>query len=164
LIVPDLPLMQIFCWVDIFAISQHPGTAQMDDLDGLKDVIKDAEQTLMVLDPAGVVLTRIWCLFEAWHSSKRGVGHLSILSYGRDLDSMYTVSWKLGKAIRPLGQACLPFLLVLPYGPWPPEIPHPILLLSRCSSTWMSPRPKPQSKKTCIALSRTSSLTWACRL
>ena len=37
----------------------------MDDLLlDLKEVVADAQQTLMVLDKEGAILTRIWCLYE----------------------------------------------------------------------------------------------------
>ncbi len=65
---------------------QHPGQKMMDDLQFLKDVLADSERTLMVLDPKGLILTRIWCLFEVWHSTRTGASKLSILSYDQDVD------------------------------------------------------------------------------
>ena len=64
--------MQVFLWLDIFAINQHPGTNQQNDLMGLKEVVEDADKTLMVLDRQDAVLTRIWCLYEAWLTSRAG--------------------------------------------------------------------------------------------
>jgi hypothetical protein len=81
----------VFVWIDIFAMHQHPGQDMLTDLKFLKEVLADAERTLMVLDPTGMILTRIWCLFEAWHSTRRGASKLSILSYERDLPSMQKV-------------------------------------------------------------------------
>lgn len=34
--------------------------SQMNDLAALREVVQDAEQTLMILDKQGAVLTRIW--------------------------------------------------------------------------------------------------------
>ena len=39
---------------------------------GLQDVVFDSERTLMVLDEAGAILSRIWCLYEAWKTSLKG--------------------------------------------------------------------------------------------
>ena len=69
-------------WLDIFAINQNEGASQGDDLSQLKEVVEDCDQTLMVLDNEGFVLTRIWCLFEAWHSGKKGKNALKLLAYG----------------------------------------------------------------------------------
>ena len=66
------PCMQVLLWLDIFAINQHPGTNQQNDLMGLKEVVEDADKTLMVLDLQGVILTRVWCLYEAWLTSRAG--------------------------------------------------------------------------------------------
>ena len=42
---------EIFVWLDVFAINQNEGASQGDDLAGqLKEVVEDAEQTLMILD------------------------------------------------------------------------------------------------------------------
>lgn len=50
----------MYLWLDIFAVNQHPGDNQRNDLGMLKEVVADSEQTLMVLDKNGTVLTRIW--------------------------------------------------------------------------------------------------------
>ncbi|KAG1671285.1 hypothetical protein FOA52_010856 [Chlamydomonas sp. UWO 241] len=78
---PLIPLGDVFVWFDIFAINQH---AFEGDLGRLQEVVSDAEQTLMILDQAGAVLTRIWCLYEAFHSGRKGPGCLALLSYGID--------------------------------------------------------------------------------
>ena len=49
---------------------------------GLREVVADAFHTLMVIDDKGAVLTRIWCLYEAWQTSRKGRGALVMLSYG----------------------------------------------------------------------------------
>ena len=57
---------------------------------GLKDVVVSSVQTLMVLDEQGSVLTRIWCLYEAWQTSLKG-RDLVILSYGIDVNALIEV-------------------------------------------------------------------------
>ena len=80
---PILQWHEIYVWLDIFAINQNEGASQGDDLSQLKEVVEDANQTLMILDKEGSVLTRIWCLFEAWHTGKKcRMGALRLLSYG----------------------------------------------------------------------------------
>lgn len=55
-------------WLDILAINQHPYLDPkgllLDDVSALADVIKATQSTLFCLDNKGVVLTRIWCLYE----------------------------------------------------------------------------------------------------
>lgn len=51
-------------WVDIFAVSQHPSSDQVDDLSNLKTAINQSQATLVCLDRAGTPLTRVWCLYE----------------------------------------------------------------------------------------------------
>lgn len=59
------PDSEPYFWIDIFAVNQHPGAAQQDDLKGLEDAITSATKgTLLILDKEGLTLTRIWCLFE----------------------------------------------------------------------------------------------------
>ena len=55
------------------------------------EAVHDAEETLMVLDPEGSLLTRIWCLYEAWQSSKAGDNKLRMLSYGLDFKKLEKV-------------------------------------------------------------------------
>ena len=77
---------EIYVWLDIFAINQNKGACQGDDLSQLKEVVEDADQTLMILDREGSVLSRIWCLYEAWHTGKKGKDALKLMAYG--------VSWE----------------------------------------------------------------------
>ncbi|KAG2487965.1 hypothetical protein HYH03_013405 [Edaphochlamys debaryana] len=51
-------------WLDIFAVNQHPGAEQKDDLDNLKTAIRLSQATLVMLDAAGTPLERVWCLYE----------------------------------------------------------------------------------------------------
>ncbi|KAK3288247.1 hypothetical protein CYMTET_4266 [Cymbomonas tetramitiformis] len=54
-----------FLWLDIFAITQHPGINQMNDLSRLEAAIARPESTtLLVLDEEGRPLIRCWCIFE----------------------------------------------------------------------------------------------------
>ncbi|GAX79018.1 hypothetical protein CEUSTIGMA_g6458.t1 [Chlamydomonas eustigma] len=46
----------ICVWIDIFAINQHPGREQVDDLAHLQNVIRQAQSTLLILDDTGQVL------------------------------------------------------------------------------------------------------------
>ncbi|GFR47675.1 hypothetical protein Agub_g9420, partial [Astrephomene gubernaculifera] len=70
---PPLSDEEVFVWLDIFAINQHEITDETDfDLAAVAEAVHDAECTLMVLDAEGTVLTRIWCLYEAWQSMKAG--------------------------------------------------------------------------------------------
>jgi hypothetical protein len=69
---PILTPAQVFIWLDIFAINQHPGEGQRGDLGNLKEVLADADQTLMCLDQKGAVLTRIWCVFFFSRCRQRG--------------------------------------------------------------------------------------------
>jgi hypothetical protein len=55
----------VFLWLDVFAVSQHPGDHQKDDLTRLEATIARADcTTLVVLDEAGIPLTRCWCVYE----------------------------------------------------------------------------------------------------
>lgn len=64
---PSLPQFECFFWLDIFAVTQHPGREQKDDLDELAAAVKLAEKgVVFVMDNKGKALTRIWCLFELW--------------------------------------------------------------------------------------------------
>ncbi|KAG1659926.1 hypothetical protein FOA52_015364 [Chlamydomonas sp. UWO 241] len=74
---PVLPLTDVFVWFDLFAINQH---AFEGDLGRLQEVVADAEQTQMIIDQEGAVLTRIWCLYEAYQAGLRGPGSLALLS------------------------------------------------------------------------------------
>ncbi|KAG2485797.1 hypothetical protein HYH03_015508 [Edaphochlamys debaryana] len=77
---PEL-LEGTYVWIDIFAVNQHPGKTQADDLARLQEVVGASEGTLLVLDAAGLVLTRIWCLYEIWQTVRRwGPKGLRVLS------------------------------------------------------------------------------------
>ncbi|KAG1655308.1 hypothetical protein FOA52_007965 [Chlamydomonas sp. UWO 241] len=95
---PILTPAQVFIWLDIFAINQHPGEGQRGDLNNLKEVLADADQTLMCLDHKGAVLTRIWCLYEAWQSQRKGRGRLVIMSYDIKLEPLQQVFLELDVA------------------------------------------------------------------
>ena len=60
---------------------------------GLREVVADASHTLMVIDDKGAVLTRIWCLYEAWQTSRKGRGALVMLSYGIEFRPLEKVRW-----------------------------------------------------------------------
>ena len=68
----------IYVWLDILAINQN---FSGNDLSQLHEVIKFSQQTLMVMGD-GSCLSRIWCLYEAWHSGKKGKDALKLLAYG----------------------------------------------------------------------------------
>ncbi|KAG2425099.1 hypothetical protein HXX76_014008 [Chlamydomonas incerta] len=75
---------QVFVWCDIFAINQasHPSQVQADDLSQLKDCVEASAQTLLCLDDKGLVLTRIWCLYEIWNTVLAGgPPKLAVLGY-----------------------------------------------------------------------------------
>ena len=66
----------VFLWLDVFAVSQHPGEHQKNDLARLEATIARADcTTLVVLDAAGIPLTRCWCVYEFFvtllHSGER---------------------------------------------------------------------------------------------
>ncbi|GLC43211.1 WD repeat-containing protein 49 [Pleodorina starrii] len=72
---------QMFCWVDVLAINQHPGMQQARDLQDLEEAVRLARGTLVCLDPACTPFSRIWCLFEWWTTlSVRGLRHLVFLA------------------------------------------------------------------------------------
>ena len=66
-----------FLWLDIFAVTQHPGEHQAHDLTRLEATIARPEcTTLVVLDEAGGPLSRCWCIFEFFatllHAERHG--------------------------------------------------------------------------------------------
>ncbi|KAG1681630.1 hypothetical protein FOA52_014139 [Chlamydomonas sp. UWO 241] len=73
---------QVYVWIDAFAFNKHTGK----DLEQLKDVLGDAQETLLIVDPTGTSLTRAWCLYEAWQSCRIGKNRLLLLSYGVDFE------------------------------------------------------------------------------
>eukprot|EP00967_Tisochrysis_lutea_P157835 scaffold321287_cov18-Tisochrysis_lutea.AAC.1 len=62
----------VYIWLDIIAINQVPYATNkgllQDDVSSLSKVIDTVDSTLFFLDAQGVVLTRIWCLFEVWQT------------------------------------------------------------------------------------------------
>ncbi|GFR41736.1 hypothetical protein Agub_g2489 [Astrephomene gubernaculifera] len=83
---------QVFVWCDIFAINQHPGQIQADDLSQLKDCVVASKQTLLCLDDQGMVLTRIWCLYEIWNTVLvGGAPKLAVLGYDVKQDAFKEV-------------------------------------------------------------------------
>jgi hypothetical protein len=89
-----------YYWIDIFAVCQHRGDKKMEDLgllkrdsnsggsggsrnEGLAGVISRVKQrtTLVIMKDWDVMkpLTRTWCLFEIWMSSKVYGQHVRIL-------------------------------------------------------------------------------------
>ncbi|KAG2484060.1 hypothetical protein HYH03_017080 [Edaphochlamys debaryana] len=75
---------EVYVWVDIFAVNQHPGQEQDDDLAQLNTAITNASGgTLVVLDHQAGPLGRVWCLFEIWITVRdKGLGALHLLTYG----------------------------------------------------------------------------------
>ncbi|GLI71003.1 hypothetical protein VaNZ11_016119 [Volvox africanus] len=83
---------KVFVWCDIFAINQHPGQVQADDLAQLKDCVEASNQTLLCLDDKGLVLTRIWCLYEIWNTILAGgPPKLAVLGYDVNQDAFKEV-------------------------------------------------------------------------
>jgi hypothetical protein len=63
-----------FFWLDIFAITQHGGLFQQDELLQLESTVDVAQHTLVVIDDAlGIPLRRIWCIFEIYVSLRGGI-------------------------------------------------------------------------------------------
>ncbi|GFR45284.1 hypothetical protein Agub_g6392, partial [Astrephomene gubernaculifera] len=75
---------EVYVWLDIFAVNQHPGQEQQDDMAQLKNAITIASGgTLVVLDHEAGPLGRVWCLFEIWLTVReKGLGSLHLLTYG----------------------------------------------------------------------------------
>ena len=62
-----------FFWLDIFAITQHGGLFQAEELVQLEDTVIAAHSTLVVIDPSsGIPLKRIWCIFEIFITIEQG--------------------------------------------------------------------------------------------
>ena len=67
----------------------------------LREVVTDAKGTLTVMDKRGMVMTRIWCLYEAWHSLQKGNDNgLRVLMYGVDIVSIKFVSKSTSSKLR----------------------------------------------------------------
>ncbi|KAG1670169.1 hypothetical protein FOA52_000881 [Chlamydomonas sp. UWO 241] len=84
---PVLWWSEIYIWLDLLAVNPHQPRSPAQ-LRTRHEVIQDAKQTLMVLDPMGGVLGRTWCLYEAWLAARRGAPYLVMLSYGVDLEPL----------------------------------------------------------------------------
>ena len=52
-------------FADIFAVNQHPGAEQKDDLNNLRTAIDLSQATLVVLDSAGTPLERVWWVLKS---------------------------------------------------------------------------------------------------
>ena len=60
---------ETFVWIDIFAINQTKASlsGMSDDaIPQVEEVIMDAQETLVVIDKRGLILQRMWCLWEVW--------------------------------------------------------------------------------------------------
>ncbi|GLC35175.1 hypothetical protein PLESTB_000562600 [Pleodorina starrii] len=75
---------EVYVWLDIFAVNQHPGAGHDSDLAQLNRAIVSASGgTLVVLDNQAGPLARVWCLFEIWITVReKGLGSLHLLTYG----------------------------------------------------------------------------------
>ena len=74
--IADKKLNQCDCffWLDIFAITQHGGLFQAEELAQLEGTVLAADSTLLILDPKrGIPLERIWCIFEIFVTLQQGV-------------------------------------------------------------------------------------------
>ncbi|GLI64287.1 hypothetical protein VaNZ11_007468 [Volvox africanus] len=94
---PPLDDKTTFLWIDIFAVDQHKVITGQGDGDGeangnygsplplvgeLRQVVQKSTCALMVLDAEGSILSRFWCLYEAWLAGTSGPEKLRLLSYG----------------------------------------------------------------------------------
>ena len=70
---------------------QSPTSSYLSPVQGLKDVVEDAKSTLMVLDEEGAILTRIWCLYEAWQTSIKSKEALVLMTYGIKIEPLEKV-------------------------------------------------------------------------
>ena len=61
---------ETFVWIDAFAINQWTaslsGSTTDDAMSLVEEVIMDAQETLVIIDPSGLILRRMWCLWEVW--------------------------------------------------------------------------------------------------
>ena len=76
-----------FVWMDAFSTSQHlgPERSSAADVEGAELAIREAARrdgTLLVLDPRGATLSRLWCLLEVWRTVQHtgGAAKLAVLS------------------------------------------------------------------------------------
>ncbi|GIL66739.1 hypothetical protein Vafri_20215, partial [Volvox africanus] len=80
-------------WLDIFAVNQHPGAEQKDDLENLRTAIALSQATLVCLDARGTPLERVWCLYEFDNTlALKGADALVLLTPGfstREIASIF---------------------------------------------------------------------------
>lgn len=72
-------------------MSQHPGDEQAIDLQTLELAVQEAaarDGTLLVLDPLGRTLTRIWCLLELWRTAECSTGDIKFRVLSNELDGV----------------------------------------------------------------------------
>ena len=76
------PGEQPYLWLDVFAVTQHPGCHQAHDLTRLETTIaRPGCTTLVVLDETGIPLGRAWCIFEFFSTllhAERRYGKLQV--------------------------------------------------------------------------------------
>ncbi|EFJ49075.1 hypothetical protein VOLCADRAFT_104512 [Volvox carteri f. nagariensis] len=81
-------------WLDIFAVNQHPGAEQKDDLENLRTAIALSQATLVCLDARGTPLERVWCLYEFDNTlALKGADALVLLTPGfsiREIASIFS--------------------------------------------------------------------------
>lgn len=75
----DVDPRNTFIWLDIFAVHQHEGEDQQDDLDNIRSVFFCTTRTLLVVDRKLSVLDRAWCLFELWQAARCGHTILTVV-------------------------------------------------------------------------------------
>jgi hypothetical protein len=81
-----------FLWLDIVCTNQH----KFDDglfHEILPTSLGSTYETLLCMDPNGLVLTRAWCLYEIWNTvTVKGPMRLRILMAGLDMERIRDVS------------------------------------------------------------------------
>lgn len=57
-------------WIDLFAIDQSDNRLEVKskEIKNLKNIIKRCERTVLIMDESSIAPTRIWCVFEIWHT------------------------------------------------------------------------------------------------
>lgn len=86
-----------YLWVDIFIINQHSDQKQQQEhLGNLHQAIDACTSTLLLLDQKGLVLTRIWCLYEVWNTLLLGgPQRLLVLSSSVDYGALKDIYYEL---------------------------------------------------------------------
>jgi hypothetical protein len=85
---------ETFVWIDIFAINQtKPSLSGMSDdsIPLVEEVIMDAQETLVVIDKRGLILQRMWCLWEVWTTLQvkaQGKAAIIPLRYGLKMEPL----------------------------------------------------------------------------